>query len=274
MCNWISSGIALALAAMSIAAFAEARDAQPTSQNTILDLEKPFHARSPWRLVVTAGAPGKDDFGNDEPGAVSLCLHKGLRGPCVPDPVTPLTRATSPDDPIAWEPHYLLDAKLVYPRGPTAAPLLLLITASQYSGDGDQLVSTQLIAYDSGNDEFRRIYSKETGHNNNQEVRFVTDGPLRGSVISAEPQEHRPFGYWIVVNALSRARTYVQVLRYRSATLYADGNPLAVIDSEMPNIQKRLGLWKPGDPLPVPSSNRDGKRCLKPTLKHSELWCE
>jgi hypothetical protein len=93
-------------------------------------------------------------------------------------------------------------------------------------------------------------------------------------VISAEPQESRPYGYWIVVNTFSPPQSYTQALRYRSATLYADGNPLAVIDSEMPTIQKRLGLWKVGDPLPIPSSAKDGKPCLKPTLKHSELWCE
>jgi hypothetical protein len=58
-------------------------------------------------------------------------------------------------------------------------------------------------------------------------------------------------------------------LRYRSATRYNDGNPLAVIDSEMPNIERQFGLWKPGEPLPTPSVG-----CIKPPLRHSELWCE
>jgi len=62
------------------------------------------------------------------------------------------------------------------------------------------------------------------------------------------------------------------VLRFVSATRYGDGNPLAVIDAEMPNIQQRLGLWKPGQPLPTPTA-RD-KPCTRPTLKRSALWCE
>ena len=76
-----------------------------------------------------------------------------------------------------------------------------------------------------------------------------------------------PYGYWIVVNSLTPAGNYRQVLRYRSATLYNDGNPLAVIDSEMPNIERRLGLWAPGQPLPTPA------RCAKPRLVKLELWC-
>jgi hypothetical protein len=92
-------------------------------------------------------------------------------------------------------------------------------------------------------------------------------------VITAEPQDHLPYGYWIVVESLTRAGAYRQVLRYRSATLYNDSNPLAVIDSEMPNIERRLGLWKPGQPIPRPSLGGNRKLCLKPTLRHTELWC-
>jgi hypothetical protein len=246
----------------------------PAPQGMELDLTKKFQTRSAWRFVVTEG-PQVKDYGNvDAPGALTLCLHKGPAGPCVSGPVTPPLRTTTPDDPIAWEPHYLITAKVVYPQGPRAAPLLLIVTGSLYSGDSDQIVATQLVRYDSGRDEFQRIYSRSTGHNNNQEVRFITNGPLRGSVITAEPQERLPYGYWIVVNRLDSTGIYRPVLRYGSATLYGDGNPLAVIDSEMPNIELRLGLWKPGEPLPVPSVADRGKPCNKPTLKHTELWCE
>jgi hypothetical protein len=244
----------------------------PAPQGAQLDLTKAFHTRSAWLLVVTEGSPVKDHGENDAPGALSLCLHKGPTGPCVSAPVTPSLR-TAPSDYAAWEPHYLLTAKVVYPRGPKAAPLLLIITGSLNSGDGDQIVATQLVAYDAGQDAFQRVYAKSTGHNNNQEVRFVTNGPLRGSVITAEPQEHLPYGYWIVVKSLAPAGGYRQVLRYRSATLYNDGNPLAVIDSEMPSIERRLGLWTPGQPIPTPHLNGNLKPCLKPTLRHAELWC-
>ena len=241
----------------------------PIPQAAELNLAGPFHARSAWRLVVTEGAPVKDPGGNDAPGALTLCLRKDAAGSCISGPVTLPLRATTSSDAIAWEPHYLITDKAVYPAGPKAAPLLLIVTGSLISGDGNQLVSTQLVSYDVRRDIFRRVYGRSTWHNNNQEIRFVSGGPLQGSVISAEPQEHSPYGYWIVVNKRSSEGAYHQVLRYRSATLYNDGNSLAVIDSEMPNIERRLGLWKPGEPIPTPS----GKVCSKPVLRHTELWC-
>lgn len=242
-------------------------------QATELDLGKTFHTRSPWRFVVTEGPPTKDYGENDAPGTLTLCLRKSSAGPCVSEPVTPPVRKTTLDDPIAWEPHYLFTAKVVYPHGPNFAPLLLIVTGSLTSGDGDQIVSTQLVTYDADRDAFRRVYGKSTGHNNNQEIRFITDGPLQGSVITAEPQDHLPYGYWVTVNKPGPAGAYREVLRFGSATRYNDGNPLAVIDAEMPNIERRLGLWKPGEPIPTPKAGRNGKPCLKPTLRHDELWC-
>jgi hypothetical protein len=72
----------------------------------------------------------------------------------------------------------------------------------------------------------------------------------------------------VVVSRLDGS-AYRQILRFRSATHYGDGNPLAVIDAEMPNIEKRLGLWHAGQPLPLPA-----KGCAKPHLVKSVLWCE
>lgn len=278
MHGWMRLMMSMGAGAASFHAVAEnpgeARTATPSSQSTVLDLSKPFGTRSPWRLVVTEGDPVKDYGDNDAPGALAICLKKGLSGPCASDPVTPPSRARKGEDANAWEPHYLLTAKFVYPAGPKSAPLLLLVTGSLYSGDGDQVVATQLVRYDSRTDQFRRVFVKTTGHNNNQETRFIVDGPLRGSVISAEPQQQPPYGYWIVVSSLSSASDYHQGLRYLSATRYNDGNPLAVIDAEMPNIQSQLGLWKRGEPLPMPSSATSSKPCINPTLKNTVLWCE
>jgi hypothetical protein len=268
-----SIALIMMLALMSVAAvapsFAEPAVDRPAPQATTLDLSKSFHTRSPWRLAVTEGPRVKDYGDHDAPGALTLCLHKGPTGPCISDPVTPPLLKTIPSDPTAWAPHYLITARPVYPRGPRGAPFLLIVTASLYSGDGDQVVFTQLVAYDAERDTFRRVYVKNTGHNNNQEIRFVANGPLQGSVISAEPQQHAPYGFWITVDQLTPAGAYRQALRTASATRYGDGNPLAVIDSEMPNIQRQLGLWKPGRPIPVPG----GRPCPKPVLKHGELWC-
>ena len=46
-----------------------------------------------------------------------------------------------------WAPHYLKHAGIVYARGGNEAPLFLLQAASDLSGDGDQAVFTQLLAY-------------------------------------------------------------------------------------------------------------------------------
>ena len=278
MRKWILLKLSLAAGAASIPAAAENPAESPTltpkiPPSTLLDLAKPFRTRSPWRLVVTQGEPVKDYGDTDAPGELTLCLQKGTTGTCSSGPVTPPLRVTKGKDTNPWEPHYLLTSKAVYPSGPKGAPLLLLVTGSLHSGDGDQVVATQLNRYDSRSDQFRRIFVKTTGHNNNQETRFIVDGPLRGSVISAEPQQQPPYGYWIVVNSLSSAGDYHQVLRYLSATRYNDGNPLAVIDAEMPNIQRQLGLWKRGEPPPLPSSASSGKPCINPTLKHTVLWC-
>ncbi len=276
MANLMMLALALAVGLTAHAATAqtsEPPDSGPRPQGARLDLTGPFHTRTPWRLDVSEGPPTKDYGDNDAPGALTLCLHRGPDGPCVSAPVTVPLRATPPDDPIAWEPHYLLTARPVWPRGPKAAPLLLIVTGSLNSGDGDQLVTTQLVRYDAARDGFRRVYARTTGHNMNEEVRFVRAGPLRGAVISAEPQSRRPFGYWIVVSQPTPGGDYRQVLRFGSATRYNDGNPLAVIDSEMPGIERRLGLWKPGAPLPAPRLMGDGKPCLSPKLKHGELWC-
>jgi len=276
MWNRIALVITLTMGLAGAAAKAQSPDGSatfhPKPQGMQLDLSKPFHTRTAWRLVVTEGPPAKDFGDNDAPGALTVCLHKGSDGPCLSDPVTLPLQPISPENPIAWEPHYLIAAEVVYPHGPKDAPFLKIVTGSLNSGNGNQIISTQLIAYDAGQDTFRRVYGNSTGHNNNEEIRFVADGPLRGSVISAEPQEHLPYGYWIMVSSLTEAGEYQQVLRYASATRYGDGNPLAVIDSEMPNIEMRLGLWKPGDPLPTPK-RANGKPCLKPTLRHTELWC-
>ncbi len=260
---------ALALLAGVVAAAAALGDPapapspMPSNEIARVELAKTFGARSAWRLIATQGPPTEDYAGDPAPGAVTLCLQKGAAAPCAID-VTPPQGAGGP----GWEPHYLSIAKPVYPKGEAAAPLLMIVTASLHAGDGGQLVVTQLFKYDRASDRFERVYARSVGTNNNEEVRFVSGGPLAGDVISAEPTENAPYAYWIEVDAPTPAYAYRQVLRYRSATRYGDGNPLAVINSEMPNIEARLGRWKPGAPPPLPSG-----ACAKPHLVHTELWC-
>ena len=264
-CSWVSGCLCLCLGLFGSNA-AQCATAAP-SEIAHIDLAKPFHTRSPWRLIATQG-PAVVDWGDSPaPGAVRLCLKKSPNAPCTSYPVP-----MPPPESKAWsdEPHYLDVAKPVYPAGTSAPPLLLIVTASLHAGDGGQLVVTQLLAYRSASDVFERIYVHATGTNNNEEVRFVPAGPLEGAVISAEPTDNAPYAYWIEVDKFTPERTYRRALRYRSATRYGDGNSLAVIDSEMPNIETRLGLLKPGSPLPLPS----GKPCRSPRLKQAELWCD
>ena len=231
-----------------------------------LDLSAPFATRSPWRFTAMRGPDVADPIGEEDrvPGAVTLCLsHDGGRS-CDPATDGLLVANGKPD--LFSEPHSLGLARIVHPRADR--PLLLLQVGSVRSGDGDERMATVLLGYDRRADRFRTVYLRRTGHNNNQEVRYVETGPLRGAVIAAGPTGNAPFGFWITVDRLAAGGAYASVLRYRSATRYGDGNPLAVIDSEMPAVERRLGLWRPGRPLPVPPGD-----CLRPHLVRAELWC-
>ena len=65
---------------------------------------------------------------------------------------------------------------------------------------------------------------------------------------------------------------YSRTLKYRGHTGYNDGNPLAVIDSEMPETLRQLGLWKTGDALPVPPLMPGG--CTRLVMRKGVEWCE
>lgn len=123
-----------------------------------------------------------------------------------------------------------------------------------------------MLVYDPARDNFVPAYKKLVNSNSNQEVRYTADGPLTGAVIAAEPTADAPFGFWITVDRLGPSGDYKQVLRYRSTTRYGDGNALAVIDSEMPALMQKLGLWHAGMKLPVP-----GAACARPHLVRQEL---
>jgi hypothetical protein len=226
-----------------------------------LDLSKPFATRTQWRFTATQGAEVEAIAEGKEPGAITLCISKDEARSCHPD----LQQAPRFPGDLFAEPHYLENAEIVHPRDGEA--LLLLQTSSIRSGDGDQLVLTRLLGYDRARDQFVPVYEQGTGRNNNQEIRYIKAGPLKGAVISVEPTDDAPFAYWIAVSRFG-VSGYAQALRYRSATRYGDGNPLSVIDSEMPNIQRRLGLWRAGSPLPLPAGP-----CPKPHLVRTALWC-
>jgi len=235
-----------------------------------IDLSRPFSTHEAWRFIATQGPPLSGDdtaSGGEEPGRIQLCLRATPSAPCNPQLLNALRTASSAKDDFT-QPHYLNAVKIVFPRGRADQPLLFVQTASLHAGNSSQLVLTQVLAYENSQNRFTRIYQYTTGTNNNDEVRYISSGRLKGDIISVVPTENAPYGYWVIVNALTSQYTYKTVLRYRSATHYGDNNPLAVIDSEMPNIEQRLGYWKPGMALPLPSG-----ACPRPRLIRMELWC-
>lgn len=226
-----------------------------------IDLSRSFATRTQWRFTATQEPELEAIVDGTEPGGIALCISNDDGRSCQPD----LRHTSRQADDLFTTPHYLEAAEIVHPDADQA--LLLLRTASIFSGDGDQRMTTRLLVYDRAGDRFMPVYDDSTNRNNNQEIRYIKVGPLKGAVVSAEPTENAPFGYWITVSRLA-VRGYVQVLRYRSAMRYGDGNGLAVIDSEMVNTLQHLGLWHMGTPLPLSAGS-----CPRPHLIKMEIWC-
>lgn len=258
----------LSLLAFLLLVFAGVHAAPPAKVIESIDLATPFAIKAPWRFLASQGPDVPSDqsnTGDSEPGRIKLCITGDAGRSCPLD----LNRAPNADwNDYFGDVHFLEEAKIVRPHGSAAAPLFIVRAAGLHGGNGNQFVITQAVAYDRQRAQFVRIYADSVARNTNDEIRYIETGPLRGAIVSAEPTDDAPFGYWITVNRLTDDYTYKMLPRFRSATRYGDGNPLAVIDSEMPNIQKRLGLWHSGLPLPLP-----GRRCPKPRLMRMELWC-
>jgi len=242
-----------------------------------LDLTQPFATASPSALVI-AQAPNpaaEPDF--EDHGPLAVCFVKILTPHC-------MEKYRLHGRWVEWYAKYggnlswyvtaydLGAADVVYAGKDKARPLLLLQTASGRSGDGNSNIRTALFDYDRQEDRFRQVFDHLSGgSNNNQAVRFVAHGPLQGDMIVDYPTDNAPYAYWIEVYAPGKSGRYARILRYRSHTHYADGNPLPVADSEMPAIMERLGLWKPGDALPVPQTMPEG--CGRLVLNRGEEWC-
>lgn len=235
-----------------------------------LDLSGPFATRDQWTFVVgSVPASRVDAFLQPvDGGALAVCLVEKLTPKCkysVPRKASSLSWFSTSVD---------FYSAVVVHAGPNGmCPLLLVKTGAASGGDGGHAIYTQLFMYERTRNQFALAFDNSVGSNNNQDTRFVEHGPLRGDIIVAEPTRAAPFGYWISVYPWRSEHPYSHLaLRYRSSTRYGDGNPLSVIDSEMPNILTRLGKWKRGDPLPVPSHLPS--RCTQDLfLRNGEEWC-
>jgi hypothetical protein len=210
--------IALALGSASFAA------APPPPQKAIarIDLSKPFHLPPAATFTATQGPDVQDpngDQGDRMPGSIYLCVRAVASAQCMPG----LDGALGYDDDGRPVSHFLQVARIVYPRGTNAPPLLHLQVGSLYAGNGSQGHSAMIFAYRPGERQFERIFHDVVGGNMNQEIRFIAAGPLKGAMIGVEPTGNAPFGYWVTVHRLTPSYRYKQLLRYRSATRYGDG---------------------------------------------------
>jgi hypothetical protein len=232
------------------------------------DLTSPFAATSAWTLVIARDNATPLEISDLESrGPIAICFVKDLAADCSEK----LYRA-GPSEP-RWfaTPFDIRDSRIVYAGPGKTRPLLLLKACGARGGDGNCSIATGIFDYDRGTDRFYRVFGNVTGSNNNQETRFVESGPLLGNVVVARPTNDAPYAYWIEIYRMADSGRYSRVFGYRSRTRYADGNALAVIDSDMPEMLHRLGLWRPGDPLPVPDNM---PRCTHPVMRKGEEWCE
>ena len=242
---------------------------------TRVDLTQPFRTKSRWSFVV-AKQPDEEssaETGAGEPiGAVYFCFIRNGQPDCSEDMFLSKYREEKISLELGEAPFYeFLRADVVFSGPGRTLPLLIVRGCGNRGATGNCGVSTFLLDFDRKAERFRVVFFNMMGRNNNQEARFVESGPLLGSVIVAYPTDDAPFTYFVEVYKRASGGNYSQVLKYRGKTGYGDGNPLAVIDSEMPETLRRLGLWRPGDPLPIPP--RMPKGCTL-VLRKGVAWCE
>lgn len=239
-----------------------------------LDLNAPFRTVTPWTLVVAKqpDAEGIDASGlGDREGAVSVCFVHAGQPDCDDTPYLTRLRELGIALPGGERPFYQLFGSRIVSDG-AGRPLLSLKACTAHGGNGSCGISTWLFGYDARQDRFRLVFSNLTGSNNNQETRVIEQGPLRGAVVVALPTDTAPFVYRVEVYRPAADGRYRLTLRYRGRTGYGDGNPLPVIDAEMPALLARLGLWKSGDALPAPPVMPAA--CTRLVLRRGVEWCD
>lgn len=227
-----------------------------------LDLGGPFDTQTQWTFVAAILPGSHTDGASEEPvkgGALTQCFVHELRPQCT---YTTATNDSALDYSIPIE---LYSARVVYRGLDNTSPLLMTVTGGSHGGDGGHFVHTEIYGYERQLDTFKSVFSNATGSNNNQKTRFIEEGPLRGDVIVDEPAG---CCYRIKVYRLGASGRYTSILSYRGRTVYGDGNPLSVSDSEMPEILRRLGLWHNGDALPIPHEG------CTPVMRGGEEWCQ
>lgn len=266
--------VALLVAGFSAKAFA----ADPMSYEIVssTDLTMPFHTKTKWRFVVTQ-APSNDI--DSEPGPLFFCfLHEGkpscpsvvVRSCDYLDKKPSCPRGFKPDN-FTQPYNYFGNVAVIYPTKSSKSPLLVVTVSGNYGGPGTPS-GPKIWAYRRKYDRFDQIFSGDRSSNTEGEVRLITSGPLAGDVIANNDTGRWPYPYEIMVYKFLRSENYVRILDYNSKAKYRDGNPLKVIDEEMPEIERRMGVWRPGEPLPVPPQMPSSCRTIE--LHDGIEWCK
>lgn len=232
-----------------------------------IDLTEPFGTATQWTFLVVQDG-GKPPTELEDHGPIFPCFVKADS----PDCALHFYQQVDSDLPEIDTPYHLFAGNVVYANQNKSNPLLFVKVCGAQGPNGNCGIATALYRYDKGTDRFNRVFLNLTGRNNNQDTRFVESGPLQGDVIVDNPTENAPYAYWIDVYRAGDSGQYGRILHYRSRTIYSDGNPLAVADSEMPEILHRLGLWQSGYPLRAPAHLPQGCRHL--LMKNGEEWCK
>jgi hypothetical protein len=257
-----------------------ARADDPMSYPTIAttDLTVPFHTQSAWSLVVTQEPDARDEIGK-----IHICFRHAGKAIC-PDilvhgrcdhldgkPNCPLGAKPNED---RFEYNEWQGVAVFRPDERSQDPLLVATVMGNYSGPlgATGPVGPIIWAYRPDTDSFEEIFSGSRSSSVAEEVRLVASGPLAGDIVVNDRMDRRPYPYRIRVYQLLATRHYAKLLEYKSKAKYRDGNSLRVIDEEMPEIERRLGLWKPGDPLPVPPERPNG--CTSLVLRKGVEWCK
>jgi hypothetical protein len=233
-----------------------------------LDLSSPFRARSDWRLVIARGSdndPSGTHVGRpDHPvRGIHLCFERGSEENCPPMGV------------VNQPGLYVNEVTRVAIVQFNARSLLLVTTAGAVSEFGfSSGITTWVWTYREATDHFDLVFSNGTGVTNNQETRLLENGPLAGDIVVAlNPPlgSPPPYRYTITVYRRSGSGSYKHILHYVARTREGDGNPLAVIDAEMPEIENRLHVWRVGQPFPKPKTMPPD--CATVEMRHGVEWC-
>jgi hypothetical protein len=210
------------------------------------DLTVSFHTKGKWQLVIRQDAPDRFEL----PGPLHFCFVKDGTPNCSDS-----------------QQNVLVESPIVYPTPSSSRPLLAVL-ADWFTGGSGGPRLTRIWIYNPNTDQFDQIFDHQARRQNNGEIRIITTGPLAGDIVIDNAGQHAPYRYDISVYRLVNSQ-YREILNYAGNSQYNDGNPLPVIDAEMPEIERRLHLWKPGDPLPTPARTL----CGKLELRHGLEWC-